>query len=139
MLLVTLLLFLLFLAGSVADTKDSNIVEKTLAGMTWDDLIGQMAQIDLSVLLNENGTALVQSQLDHYIGELGVGSVLNNVAKGDKIWTIADFRAAAVQIQQTAKKYKKTTCDLGARQCTWGELFVQYNHYSTAYQLGRNF
>ena len=96
---LAILLFLLALAGSVVDAKDSDLVEKTLAGMSWDDMIGQMAQVDLAVLLNEDGTALVQDQLDHYIGKLGVGSVLNNVAKGDKIWTIADFRAAAVQIQ----------------------------------------
>mmetsp|Transcript_35025 Transcript_35025/g.84778 ORF Transcript_35025/g.84778 Transcript_35025/m.84778 type:complete len:942 (-) Transcript_35025:27-2852(-) len=107
MLWLAMLLFLLALAGSVVDAKDSDLVEKMLAGMTWDDLVGQMAQIDLAVLLNEDGTALVQDQLDHYIGKLGVGSVLNNVAKGDKIWTIADFRAAAVQIQQTAQKYKR--------------------------------
>src|SRR5210317_1969674 len=98
------LLLLLALAESTTISNDSDIVEKTLAGMTWEDLVGQMAQIDLAVLLNEDGTALVQDQLDHYIGKLGVGSVLNNVAKGDKIWTIADFRAAAVQIQQTAQK-----------------------------------
>lgn len=104
MLWLTWLVFLLLLSGNVANSSDSDLVEKTLAGMTWDDLVGQMAQIDIAVLLNENGTALVQDQLDHYIGELGVGSVLNNVAKGDKIWTIADFRAAAVKIQQTAQK-----------------------------------
>lgn len=104
MLRLATLLLLLALAGSVIDAKDSEIVEKTLAGMSWADMIGQMAQIDLSVLLNEDGTALVQDRLDYYIGKLGVGSVLNNVAKGDKIWSINDFRAAAVQIQATAKK-----------------------------------
>lgn len=104
MLWLALLPFLLALAGNVVDANVSDIVEKTLAGMTWDDMVGQMAQIDLAVLLNEDGTALVQDKLDHYIGQLGVGSVLNNVATGDKIWTIADFRAAGVQIQQTAEQ-----------------------------------
>ena len=102
----TLLLLFLALTGIVGNENDSDIVEKILAGMTWGDLVGQMAQIDLAVLLNEDGTALVQDQLDHYIGKLGVGSVLNNVAKGDKIWTINDFRAAAVQIQKTAQEVR---------------------------------
>lgn len=99
-------LFFLFLVieKNKANSKDSDLVETTLESLEWEGQIGQMAQIDLAVLLNENGTALKQDQLDHYIGKLGVGSVLNNVAKGDKIWSISDFRAASVQIQQTAQK-----------------------------------
>lgn len=68
---------------------------------------GQMAQIDIATLLSDDATHLKQGLLDHYIGELGVGSVLNNVAKGEKIWTISDFRKAAIQIQETAKKFNR--------------------------------
>ena len=53
MLWLALLSFLLALAGSGVDATASDLVEKTLAGMTWDDMVGQMAQIDLAVLLSE--------------------------------------------------------------------------------------
>lgn len=90
--------------SSPISEKDSDMIEKVLEDLGWEGQIGQMAQIDIAVLLSEDGSELRQDKLDHYIGELGVGSVLNNVVTGDKIWKISDFRAASVQIQQTAKK-----------------------------------
>jgi hypothetical protein len=95
---------LLPIISALASEKDSQVVEQTLEELGWEGQIGQMAQIDIAVLLSDDGSELRQDLLDHYIGELGIGSVLNNVAKGDKMWKIPDFRAASVQIQQTAKK-----------------------------------
>eukprot|EP00980_Cylindrotheca_fusiformis_P014730 scaffold4009_cov124-Cylindrotheca_fusiformis.AAC.10 len=94
--------------------KDSDMIEKLLEQLGWEGQIGQMAQIDVNVLLSPDGSQLQQDLLDHYIGELGVGSVLNNVGKGEKIWKISDFRAASVQIQQTAKK-SSIGLELGAQ------------------------
>ena len=82
-------------------------IDEILDTLGIEGQYGQMAQIDIATLLSDDATHLKQGLLDHYIGELGVGSVLNNVAKGEKIWTISDFRKAAIQIQETAKKFNR--------------------------------
>jgi hypothetical protein len=49
--------------------------------MDWNAQVGQMAQIDMIMLLNDDKTTLRQDLLDHYIATLGVvGIVLNNDA-----------------------------------------------------------
>lgn len=80
-------------------------IDELLDSLGWAGQIGQMAQIDINMLLTDDHTALRQDLLDHYIGTLGVGSVLNNQNRNDPLWTIADFRAAAIQIQETAQKF----------------------------------
>ena len=88
--------------------SQDDAVEKLLDSMDWKDYVGQMAQVDVNILLNDDKTALRQDLLDHYIGELGVGSVLNLIAGIDQnYWKISDFREAAIQIQQTAKKFNR--------------------------------
>ena len=93
---------------------NSDDMDALLDSMTWKDHVGQMAQIDINILLNDEKTALRQDLLDHYIGTLGVGSVLNNVVVTDDnnnnnhgFWKISDFRTAAIQIQQTAETYNR--------------------------------
>ena len=84
--------------------KDS-FVEDLLESMDWNSRIGQMAQIDVNMLLNDDKTELRQDLLDHYIGTLGVGSVLNNNAH--RYWSISEFRNAVIQIQATAQKFQR--------------------------------
>eukprot|EP00934_Nitzschia_sp_Nitz4_P007038 Nitzschia sp. Nitz4//scaffold81_size91200//31329//34248//NITZ4_004983-RA/size91200-snap-gene-0.19-mRNA-1//1//CDS//3329558701//7028//frame0 len=83
---------------------DANI-ESLLDELGWSGQVGQMAQIDINMLLTDDHTGFRQDLLDLYIGKLGAGSVLNNQNQYDPRWTIADFRAAAVQIQETAKAF----------------------------------
>jgi beta-glucosidase len=87
--------------------SDNGFVEEMLQSMDWNAQIGQMAQIDVNMLLNDDKTALRQDLLDHYIGTLGVGSVLNNVVDPTMPWSIRDFREAVIQIQATAQKFER--------------------------------
>lgn len=78
--------------------------------------IGQLSQIDINILVTDDKTSLRQDLVDHYIGELGFGSVLNlvtqdvdwqngGVVKPLSIWKSNDYRKAVIQIQDTAVKY----------------------------------
>ena len=87
--------------------RDEQVVENWLQGMSLEELIGQMSQIDIVMLLeddNNGGKRLNIDQVKHFIGELGVGSVLNTVPVP---WSAGDYRQAAVQIQEIAKEYKR--------------------------------
>uniref|UniRef100_A0A7S3KWD8 beta-glucosidase n=1 Tax=Amphora coffeiformis TaxID=265554 RepID=A0A7S3KWD8_9STRA len=86
---------------------DEQVVENWLRGMSLEEQIGQMSQIDIAMLLedgNNGGKRLNIDQVKHFIGELGVGSVLNTVPVP---WSAGDYRQAAVQIQEIAKEYKR--------------------------------
>ena len=110
----------------VHNDRSSNVdIEKLLDTMDWKEQIGQMIQIDINVLLtttddttdNDNTTAddttttpttttpvtFNQTLLNYYIGELGIGSVLNNHYK----WTSAQYRTEVIRLQNTAKTYSK--------------------------------
>jgi beta-glucosidase len=84
----------------------------------WEGQIGQMAQIDVGILLKDDKSGLDQDKLNRYIGELGIGSVLNNVAWNNNnddnndleqshFWKATDFRNAVIQIQATAQAYHR--------------------------------
>ncbi|KAI2511890.1 xylan 1-4-beta-xylosidase [Fragilaria crotonensis] len=86
----------------------SHRVETLLDSMSVEQLIGQMSQIDLKMLLDDDtgddATVRVNlSKLEYYIGHLGIGSVLNNVVGHQ--WNASQFRSAVVEMQQVAKKY----------------------------------
>jgi beta-glucosidase len=80
-------------------------IEDLLDSLGWDGQVGQMAQIDINMLLTDDHKELRQDLLDHYIGTLGVGSVLNNQNQFDPLWKMKDFRAAVLQVQATAQKF----------------------------------
>lgn len=89
------------------DKDDDKIVEDLLQGMSLEEQIGQMSQIDIVMLTeddNNGGKRLNIDQVKHFIGELGIGSVLNTVPVP---WTAADYRQAAIQIQDIAKEYHR--------------------------------
>ena len=100
---------------SASLTVASRRIEKLLDGMSIEHQIGQMSQIDLNMLLmdddgnDKNGDTDVRrrvvntSKLEYYIGEMGIGSVLNNVVGHH--WNASQFRLALFQMQQIAKKY----------------------------------
>ena len=98
---------------STAKTKDhprglgDDEVESWLERMSLEEKIGQMSQIDITALLEDDGNGgkrLNLDQVKHFIGELGVGSVLNTVPVP---WNASDYRVAAVQIQDIAKEYQR--------------------------------
>lgn len=84
--------------------EDLNI-EEILNSLGWEGQIGQMAQIDINMLLTDDHKELRQDLLDHYIGALGVGSVLNNQNRFEPKWTMHDFRSAVLKVQETANKF----------------------------------
>ena len=70
----------------------------------WKLQIGQMVQMDVSMLLTTTEPIQFdQDLLDEYIGERGVGSVLNN----HYLWKAADYRREVIRMQQTAQKYNR--------------------------------
>jgi len=92
------------------------IVKETLATMSLSDKIGQMSQVELGLLVQDDpqnpGHKIVDhDKLEHYFGELGIGSLLNNVP-GDR-WTASQFRQVMVDIQQIAR-------DHGRPPVIWG-------------------
>ena len=83
-------------------------------GMSMDDKIGQMSQIDISMLLqtttgeqqHDSGRQILNTTaVEEWIGQKGVGSVLNLVVDHAHFWTAADYRQAALQIQQVAAQH----------------------------------
>lgn len=98
---------LLLLPFMIVGSNDPDkFIDETLQKMGLEGHIGQMAQVDMSVLVEKDKSGLRQDLLDHYIGTLGVGSVLNNVVT----WKISDYRKASIQIQETAKKVRPRRC-----------------------------
>jgi len=70
----------------------------------WKLKIGQMVQMDISMLLTTTEPIqLDQDLLDEYIGHRGVGSVLNN----HYLWNAADYRKEVIKLQETARKHKR--------------------------------
>lgn len=87
-------------------TANSHVVEEVLSKMMLADKIGQMSQIDIVMLLEEETKDMVLNldKVKHFIGELGVGSVLNTVPVP---WTAQQYRRAAMQIQEIATQYNR--------------------------------
>jgi beta-glucosidase len=74
--------------------------------MSLREKIGQLAQIDIMKLIvhDENDRAILnETAVDYFIGEMGIGSVLNTV--GGQPWAAQDYRHAVVILQETAKRY----------------------------------
>jgi beta-glucosidase len=81
-------------------------VEDWLKELSLDDKIGQMSQIDLNLVLQDSSDGhkeINASKVEYYIGELGIGSVLNNVV--DHYWNASQYRRAIQKIQQVAASH----------------------------------
>lgn len=90
---------------NLAEQKDDEVVEGWMKDMNLEEQIGQMSQIDIAALLEDDDNGGKRLNLDtvkHFVGELGVGSILNTVPVP---WTAAEYRQAAVQIQDMAKQH----------------------------------
>ena len=83
--------------------KDVDI-EQVLEDLDWRGQMGQMAQMDVKLLLTTTQPIqLDQELLDEFIGEHGVGSILNN----HYLWKAADYRREVIRLQDTARKYNR--------------------------------
>lgn len=97
-------------AAAASKNDDKHTIERLLSSMTLEDKIGQMAQVDINELVeddpNEEGKLrLSEEKVQRVIGEHGVGSVLNVIL--GRPFTPTEFREAAVYIQQVAKNYSR--------------------------------
>eukprot|EP00536_Pseudo-nitzschia_multiseries_P005819 jgi/Psemu1/296016/fgenesh1_pm.116_\ len=92
-------------SNSDSDKEDDVDIEKLLDMLDWKGQLGQMVQMDISLFLTTEGSTvqLNQTMLDLWIGEFGVGSVLNN----HYLWKAADYRREVVRLQQTAFTYDR--------------------------------
>jgi beta-glucosidase len=102
-------------SSSFDDDKDNAHIQKLLASMSVDDKIGQMAQVDIALLLEDGdisflieggrtGKRLNASLVEYFIGDIGVGSIQNTPAVP---WTALDYRRAMIQIQQVAARHNR--------------------------------
>lgn len=84
--------------------QSSRRVEKLLRRMSLDDKIGQMSQIDLSLLWKEGSEGQVDDdKLIHYFGELGIGSLLNYAER----WDAKRYRETMIRINEIAANYSR--------------------------------
>jgi beta-glucosidase len=95
---------------SIASDAEEQELQEIMSRMSLADKIGQMSQIELGLLLQDDpqnpGHKIAdQEKLIHYFGELGIGSLLNNVP-GER-WTASQFRQVMVAIQQIAKEHNR--------------------------------
>lgn len=87
--------------------NDDRVVEEWIRKMSLEDQIGQMSQIDVRWLTKDDGQGNMSFDddlIEHFIGEMGVGSILN---LWPKPFTATDYRKAFVKIQQVAKKHNR--------------------------------
>jgi beta-glucosidase len=81
---------------------------KTVAEMSLEEKIAQMAQIDINMMIRDDGSGgkeLDPDAVEEWIGRKGVGSVLNVVSGG--FWTAKQYRQAVIDIQKVAKQYHR--------------------------------
>ena len=78
-----------------------------LERMNTTEMIGQMSQIEINMLLQDSPgkKRLDPDKVHHYIGQVGVGSVLNTVT--GETWTAQDYREAMIMIQQVARQHQR--------------------------------
>ena len=91
--------------------QKEEFLNELLAGMSLDEKIGQMSQMDINALIEDDPSMpdakrVNITKANQYIGEMGIGSVLNlMVGSGDKAWTAEDYRRISIDLQKIAKDY----------------------------------
>ena len=85
--------------------QSSRRVEKWLRRMSLQDKIGQMSQIDVSLLWKkgQEGQVMDDEKMIHYFGELGIGSLLNCVER----WEAKRYRETMIRINEIAANYSR--------------------------------
>lgn len=76
--------------------------------MSLEEKIAQMAQVDINIMIRDDGKGgkeLNPEAVEEWIGRKGVGSVLNVVVGG--FWTAKQYRQAVMDIQKVAAEYER--------------------------------
>ena len=90
--------------GASTDSR----VERWLSEMSLAEQIGQMSQIEINMLLEDDGKGgkrLDTKAMERFIGEMAIGSVLNSV--GSIQWSARQYREAAIALNQVAARYHR--------------------------------
>ena len=96
------------LTWSQKTSSSSDVVDRWLKEMSLAEQIGQMSQVDVNMLLEDDGhdgKRLNHDAVERFIGEMGIGSVLNTVSGMQ--WTARQYREAAIALNQVASKYNR--------------------------------
>jgi len=109
--LVHLTAVIAFVTGGVlAEASDHEFIQNLMETMTLSDKIGQMAQIDINEMTEDDPLEPGKKRLDMarvktVIGENGVGSVLNYIQ--GRPFTPKEMREATMLIQEVAKNFSR--------------------------------
>lgn len=95
---------LLMLTAGVHGAKKSAEVEDMLQRLSLDQLVGQMTQVDISMILTDN--KVDKEKVAYWVGRRHIGSILNSPFAGDTScdegWTAAEWREVVREVQETA-------------------------------------
>jgi beta-glucosidase len=96
--------------SSFRNLKRKSQIEEMLSSMTIEEKIGQMSQIDINMIIEDDSEGNGKKRLnvaaaELYLGERGIGSVLNLVSGAS--WTAQDFRQVAVQLKEISDRYNR--------------------------------
>ena len=98
-------------SGVLADPSDEAedvFVENLLSSMSLRDKIGQMAQMEINALVEDDGNGgkrVNDAQAQKFIQEYGIGSVLNLINDiGDAPWSTQQYRSIGLQLQEYAQR-----------------------------------
>jgi beta-glucosidase len=90
------------------DESTESVVDRWLSEMSLAEQIGQMSQIEINMLLEDDGKGgkrLSTKAMERYIGEMAIGSVLNSVSSVQ--WSARQYREAAIALNQVAARYHR--------------------------------
>jgi beta-glucosidase len=95
------------------DEEVEALVEGWMNHLSIADKVGQMSQIDLPALLKDDDDSgssrhrkvLDEEKVQYYIGQRGIGSVLNTVPEVP--WNVTDYREAVALIQRVAREHQR--------------------------------
>jgi len=87
-------------------------------------MIGQMSQIDVHNIIKEDekGNKVVDDEeLERWVGEIGVGSILNSVDGSN--WGVAEYRRMIIRIQKVAEAHNRPPVLYGIDSVHGGNYF----------------
>lgn len=98
---------------------EEDFLQALLGSMTLEEKIGQMSQMEINALVEDDPSRpgfkrINADKASRYIGEMGIGSVLNMVqGKGNASWMALEYRKLSIDLQKIAK-------DHGRPPVIWG-------------------
>jgi len=87
-------------------------VEKILSGLSLQEKIGQMIQVDINEILDvdDDGQAKLNiERAEYYLSEIGVGSIFNT----PPLWTASEWQTTTSLLHSTSLQFSKTPLIFG--------------------------